>query len=213
MVHIYVAGSPYSIAEVAQQLAWLGGVLRRSGNEGFTCCTPHMDVLSAETHNFRSESTKVIHFSLHYSLEAMAQPRHSNGSCWVDMFKNPVMMKGYPIPRRPMTNTGLELSLGLLSALINGARLANFGGTTILKGFSAMLATSAIVDDTVFWHYFFNPKGQYISYADKEVAQSGEFIHVPSDVVERSRHIVGWCEVAKSYAGKKHYKIASHHYI
>lgn len=146
-----------------------------------------------------------IQFNINYGLEAVTRPGLSNGHCWLDMFRDKVMVTGYPIPPRPKQDTGLEILLGLMAALINGTRLVDFGGTTFLKGFSAMFATSAILDKgaIILWHYFPNPEGQYISYADQSVSSSGKFIHVPLDVVERSCRIVGWCETVKSYTGKR----------
>ncbi|KAB5554733.1 hypothetical protein GE09DRAFT_1059012 [Coniochaeta sp. 2T2.1] len=117
------------------------------------------------------------------------------------MFRNPVIVKGYPIPRRAKSQTGLEMSLDSVATMTNAKRLVEFCGKTIIKGFSTMLVASAVVEDIVFWHHFFNPDGRFISYSDKAMSQSGTHCSVSFDVVEKSRHIVGWCEEVRCFAG------------
>jgi hypothetical protein len=201
-LYLVIMGSPYCTSELAEQLVWLAGALRSSPSEGIAYCTPKFKAVSESDHKHAMAAD--AYFSIHYEAVPLTYTEPTSGSCWRSMFRNPVIVKGYPIPRRARPNTGLEISLGTMAAMTNATRLFEFCGTSFLKGFSAMLATSAIAEDLVIWHYLFNPNGKYISYSDPTVSELGKLISVPSDVVEKSRHIVGWCEDVKCYAGKAH---------
>ncbi|PVH82276.1 hypothetical protein DL98DRAFT_415128 [Cadophora sp. DSE1049] len=192
-VNIVATGNSYSISEIGEQLAWLGAALRSSPNEqGVTYCKPI-----------------VTEFSLNIckiAFEFQAQSPNSSihgGGCWRNLFHNPVVVLGYPIPRRSRPNSGLEVSLDLLSILTNARRMVNFRGRTFLKGFSTMLAATEIVEDVVLWHMFFNADGTHISYGDVRVPRGKggeESLRVPNP--DAKRHILGWCANVKNYAGK-----------
>lgn len=117
-----------------------------------------------------------------------------------------MIVTGFPIPRRPETNTGLEAPLDMMAALTNARRVVNFSGLTFVKGFSAMLAAVRVVGNVVLWHLFFNPDRDYISYEDPRVPRLSQAQNCPSGItvgaIERGRHIVGWCDTIKNYAGQ-----------
>lgn len=128
------------------------------------------------------------------------------GNCWRGMFRNPVIVRGYPILRRPMADTGvdmvdagLEIPLEMVAALTNCRRVVRFADTTFVKGFAAMLAAVRIVGNVVFWHLCYNPRGEYVSYEDHRVRRGLQELSM--HVLEKSRHIVGWSDNIRNCAG------------
>jgi hypothetical protein len=113
-----------------------------------------------------------------------------------------VIVAGYPIPRRPIANSGLEISLGLMAKLANARRLVEFCGRTFVKGFSTMLTAMKVVENIVFWHLFYNESGCHISYSDPRVPRKLGTQSLAIKSPETKRHILGWCERIKNYAGK-----------
>ncbi|UNI19547.1 hypothetical protein JDV02_005727 [Purpureocillium takamizusanense] len=68
-----------------------------------------------------------------------------------------------------------------------------------------MLAFVRVVGDVIFWHLCYNAKGEYISYEDHRVPRlsqlHAETKHLAMDTLERSRHIVGWSDDVRNFAG------------
>src|SRR5204863_6528443 len=71
----------------------------------------------------------------------------SNGQCWHNLFRNPLVVKGYPILRRSQPLTGLETSLKIIIALTQARFVTTFGGKIFIKGFPTMLIPTAIGGD------------------------------------------------------------------
>ena len=127
-----------------------------------------------------------------------------NGQCWEHLFRNPVVVTGYPIPRRPQSSTGLEISSSLMMALCQARTVTIFDGKPFIKGFCTMLAPTKHEEHVVTWHVLTNEDGDHISYADpraQNLSRDGSDSIGIFDV-EVSRHIIGWCASAKSYAGR-----------
>ncbi|KAL6849042.1 hypothetical protein ACO1O0_008572 [Amphichorda felina] len=94
-----------------------------------------------------------------------------NGQCWHDIFKNPVIVKGYPIPQRPEWSTGLEIPLNMMAGLARSQRLDRFRDKLYIKGFSTMLVPTKQIGDVICWHMIYNKDGSRISYLDDNVDQ------------------------------------------
>ena len=162
-VMLSVFGNPYSIAEIGQQLAWLAGALRTSPfDHGVAFSTPSLSVLGS------IGTSEDVWFSITYD-PVVANPLVGDGCCWHSMFRNPVVISGFPIPHRPESlgeSSGLELSFDIMAAVMKSTRLVDFCGTTFLKGFSSMLAAVKASTDVVLWHHSCNSEGKYISCSD-----------------------------------------------
>ena len=128
-----------------------------------------------------------------------------NGSCWRGMFRNPVIVTGYPIPRRSEAEAGLEIPLDMVATLTNCRRLVKFNHTVFLKGFAAVLVAVRVVGDLVLWHLRYNPNGDYIACTDHGLAHQpplqGSAEALTIDTMEKSRHIVGWTDKVMNFAG------------
>lgn len=117
----------------------------------------------------------------------------SNGQCWHRMFDTPMLVKGFPIPQRPLMETGLEMTLPLMAALTRSPYINTFHSQTFLKGFSVMLVPTKVSrdKDIVYWHMVSSKHPeQRISYMDSHL----ETIYVSKTDLGRARHILGWCE-------------------
>jgi hypothetical protein len=122
------------------------------------------------------------------------------GQCWHNMFKNPVMVKGYPILTKHERGTGLEMPLNMIAELAGSKRANVFDGKVFIKGFSTMLIATKTTRDVLIWHYFYTRKGERISYLDHP-------LQVVDDIglfqLDTARHVVGWCSDCMYYAGKR----------
>lgn len=116
------------------------------------------------------------------------------------MFRNPLLVKGFPILRRPQPqlDTGLEMPLTMMSALANTRRIDEFNGEIFIKGFSTMLIPTDYSEGLIIWHWQYRTDGGHISYFDTCVPH----VSVKASEIEQSRNIVGWCSQADLFAGK-----------
>ena len=204
-LHVQATGISYSIVEVGELLAWLGAALQLSQEEGITYCVPLVDMSASGKESVMNPETPwQLQIRFHYNFEIESfNGRSGTGSCWRKLFRRPVVVKGYPIPRRSEVDTGLEVSLDIMVGLTNARRIVDFYGATFLKGFSALLIVTKLVGDVVRWHLFFNEDGHYISYSDPQVPRHQNSLrHLSSYALESSRHILGWCETIKNCSGK-----------
>ncbi|KAI1745785.1 hypothetical protein F4680DRAFT_403240 [Xylaria scruposa] len=192
-----------SLAEIGEQLAWLGATLRSSTREkGLVYCTPKIMNVSSNKATPQIENTALLPqlvYEIGFTIdEVETPPQRPNGQCWHDIFRNPVVVKGYPILRRATLNTGLEANLNVLAGLIRTQQVDHFKERFFLKGFSSMLIPTMRDGDTLHWHLFYNSDGSRISYLDNNVTDKGLNTN-PS--LESLRHILGWCSEAQFYGG------------
>ncbi|KAI3316579.1 hypothetical protein HD806DRAFT_517189 [Xylariaceae sp. AK1471] len=192
-----------SLAEIGEQLTWLGAALRSSTREkGLVYCTPTIFKVSTNNATLQIENMSLppqLVYEIGFTIdEVETPPQRPNGQCWHDIFRNPVVVKGYPIPRKDNSNTGLEVNLNILAGLTRTKRIDRFKERVFLKGFSTMLIPTMQNGDTLCWHLVYNNDGSRISYSDNNVAN--EAWNVCSSL-ESLRHVLGWCSEAQFYAG------------
>ncbi|KAK0717673.1 hypothetical protein B0T26DRAFT_645268, partial [Lasiosphaeria miniovina] len=129
----------------------------------------------------------------------------------MNLFRNPVLVEGYPILIRHNANTGLEISLDVMAKLANTRKISLFGGKILIKGFSTILVPTRRHLGFIFWHRVFNTDGSYLSFTDASVKKCLK--DYPKDLavseLEGSRHILGWCSNANNLTGSAdaNYKI------
>jgi hypothetical protein len=194
-----VTGLVETIVEVGELYGWMTAALRSSQTEKITAITPILEI-SAETNG---ES-----FQACFGQKS-SDCSHSVGQCWQDLFRNPVVVTGFPVRRRqPGQEPGLECSLSMLSGLLMARNMAVFCDRVFIKGFCTMLVPAKYSDGTVHWHVLFNEDGSRISFTDARVhGVVGDLDlrkHLTLSGIRSARHIVGWCEAARNYAGGSH---------
>ncbi|KAK7990856.1 hypothetical protein PG990_015136 [Apiospora arundinis] len=189
-LEVQVVGLADFVAEIGEQLSWMGAALQLSPSETqITECTPKTSLSKSS-----GDGPSDIHCKI--SFEAASYPKASGstkGQCWHRLFSRPVVANGFPIPRRPRPNTGLEMSLPLIAALSRARYVNSFRSKTVLKGFSTMLVPTGISEGVVYWHMMTSKHiDQRISYLDCDA----EVADVLKSEVASARHILGWCEEA-----------------
>ncbi|KAI0104994.1 hypothetical protein GGR51DRAFT_200467 [Nemania sp. FL0031] len=203
-----VMGTRQSLVDIAQQIVWLGAALRSSDFEdGVASCTPIiLNELKASTISttpeIRALPPRDIFFKVQFAMVKLVDETIP-GKCWHRMFKNPVMVNGYPILARNERELGLEIPLGIMGALVASKQVEVFEGMLFIKGFSAMLVSTKVISNnlnhhTVIWHYIFNPEGKKISYLEHNIGKDHDFT---LEDLKNARHIVGWCANTTYHAG------------
>ncbi|KAK0621822.1 hypothetical protein B0T17DRAFT_305457 [Bombardia bombarda] len=205
-------GSAYSIAEAGEVMAWLSAAVGSSPVDR----TISYHYPSCEIRDFwrplplAATSTKinkicVIENRSGDPLYNPWGPTDKRGECWFLLFRNPAMVEGYPVPRRPEPNTGMEMSLDTIALLANVRKLSNFGGRLMLKGFSTILIPTGSDDGVVYWHAVHNEDGEYISYCDPKAKEAARKYPKALSVgdLESSRHILGWCANVNNMTGAR----------
>lgn len=201
-----VTGIEDSIAEIGEQLAWLGSALRSSPHDSkISYCTPFLNSASVENASSLTLQaayiTKVSFFiDFRFVDEEHGGPPSPIGQCWHHLFRNPIVVTGFPIPYRSRQGTGLEIPLNVLAGLVQAKQIDVFGGRLFIKGFSSLLIPTEYIRDQgqMIWHLLYNSNGERISYLDGIEAHAG---HILLADLEMSRHIIGWCSDARCYAG------------
>jgi len=123
-----------------------------------------------------------------------------NGTCWHATFRNPVVVQGYSIRRRPHYGTGLEVPLSIMAGLLWTTHITEFFGKSYIKGLASMLVAVDHADVVCNWHHLHNLDGKGISYNEAGGTSVGQ---VPAHVLSTSPHIVGWCTKSSTLADKR----------
>ena len=211
---VHVLGTESLVVEVAEQLAWLGAALATSPFErGIAICTPRISWTSSLNSSGTNEGghgsgnqvenpITEARFDLSFHFDQL-DATDSNGQCWQKLFLNPVLVRGYPINRRPIGVKGLELSLDVMATLLQASRVTRFGATPFIKGFSALAVLTQKAKDVILWHLVVNEDiNERISYNDSRIPRSQNIEQVEDVALQNSRHILGWCSHVKSLTGK-----------
>ncbi|OJD31221.1 pfs domain protein [Diplodia corticola] len=150
------ASNEEAVVEVAQQFAWIASALRTSASDTTASfCTPYIRFLRD-----RYPYGTIPSYEIDFEVEAMKEPLdHVNGQCWHNLFKNPVIVRGFPIRIREKMETGLELPLNIMAGLAQARRVTTFGDRLFIKGFSTMLVPTRKVGDLMTWHLIYNSDG------------------------------------------------------
>jgi len=203
---VTAVGTGDSLAEIGQQFGWLGAALRSSRFEaGVATCSPF--VRSTRLENTASPAQPcepmplfeifcVIDFEMN---EPATSGEGGPGQCWHNMFRNPVIVSGYPILTKHERELGLEMPLNMIAGLAGSERANKFNGKVFIKGFSTMLIATKITRDLLIWHYLYNSEGERISYFDHTLRSVDDISLLQLDT---ARHVVGWCSDCMYYAGK-----------
>ncbi|KAJ5100555.1 hypothetical protein N7456_006607 [Penicillium angulare] len=205
-LQIETIGSAYSVTEVGELLSWLGSALRTSPYlDQIAYCRPRVSRFQTIVHNHENSKHQYaaeITAEISCTIEKKKAPSGINGDCWHGLFRNCVVVEGYPIPRRTEDDAanGLEIPLGMMASLAQAKYVNTFLGTPILKGFSSMLVPTGVHDNAISWHLVHNKNGDRISYLDSTVTPAKGLV---AGRLSQTRHILGWCSDARYLAGTK----------
>ena len=174
-------------------LAWLGCACRASSKElEIECWVPSV---------LEEDNGSVC--SLHFAAKTMKEPPQADSACWRQIFKNPTIAKGYPIPHREGNEQhGLEIPLKMAAVLGYAQFATEFAGQYLLKGpCSALVAVAQSTLSTV-WHYVVNTNLERMTYQQPlaEAKSLSKGVANP-DCFRTSRHFVGWSSKMEVRAG------------
>jgi len=196
------------VSEIAEQLGWLAATMRSSPvSQGMVTGRPRVEDLNVRT-DHEGAPTAMVEGScriVFYFQEAAEICNSVDGFCWGPLFNSPILVVGYPIPRRPEPNTGLEMSLNTMAYLVRSQQVVQWGTRVIMKGFSSLLVATMASSSIIVWHLLKSRiSGERVSYIDSRLEELD--IRTSQDVslrmIEGARHIVGWCASATDFCGK-----------
>ena len=205
-IHVQVSGTRGSIIEVGEQIAWLGAALRSSPYDSIAYCRPRIEDGSWTVKQHQKsrcdpeqEKMKVLRINFSFDPKNLSADGQSHGRCWYGLFRNPVVVPGFPILERDSDQYGLELPLNIIAGILQVKRAHIFEDVLFIKGYSVMLVPSKQSDGVLVWHLFYNADGSRISYLDNKLPPLKD---VGFWNLQASRHIVGWCSNANNCAGE-----------
>ena len=205
-VVVEVVGIPGFAAEVAEQLAWMGAAMSQSQSwEGLVICKPSMKGTDYDPSRYKDKTAgsstdlPTARWNIGFEFTPCKLSPGLSGQCWHAMFRKPVVVHGFPIPRRPEPKTGLEIPLNMMAALSGTQLVDTFASKSFIKGFSSMLVPTKKADGVVFWHFLQKSTPiRRMSYLDCSLEHAA--VTIPE--LEASRHLVGWCQECSFTAGK-----------
>jgi hypothetical protein len=210
-VRVNARGTEFSLADIGEQFAWLGAALRSSPYDNqMAHSIPQIITLNTySTSHTKSRGIPALHFKLNFLIEDLDHGCHEakrNGSCWHSLFKNAVVVRGYPILARMREEKGLEIPLNMMAALGQTPRITEFGGDLVMKGFSTMFVPTKRIGDSVLWHFLFNEDGSRMSYlcATNHYPNQGSISMVDISSLVHTRNFLGWTSSVTNCIGEHH---------
>lgn len=182
------------IVDTIQQLAWMGAALRNSADGQVQYCEPKLEQVSKAG---RGEPT-----DLHITFE-LSSLSEEDQSCWLPLFADPVIARGFPVPERKNGERGLEIPLEIMAALGGARHVTEFEGGLVMKGFSAMFVPVERHYQSIQWHLIRRSDEQRVLYRDvsKECPSRAMLEEVDHESLENSRAFLGWWRSAETHLG------------
>lgn len=213
MWYISVTGSPYSVSEIGEQIGWLSSALQSSsGHHGPVACTPSVNDLQMHVQDEGSHGQMVVgSCNLSLNLETTETPEPSSGFCWGRLFCDPVLVRGYPILRRTQPNTGLEMSLANMAAIVGSQQVVQWNERIIIKGFNMLMIATLAAADIIVWHLLISEQPEErISYIDPrlDTLDNGATKGISLRMLEERRHVIGWCSKVTDLCGMRFFTVS-----
>ncbi|KAF1962385.1 hypothetical protein CC80DRAFT_400140, partial [Byssothecium circinans] len=166
-----------------------------------TYCSPLVRKLETGVTLSNDQTTATCYID--FVLEKHQEQKASSGQCWHALFRNAVIAQGFPVPVKAEKNTGMEIPLNILAALVRAHRIQEFGGNFFIKVFSALLVLTKYAADVAVWHLLYNQNGEHLSYTSPKVVAAISAVPQPVQLhsLQSARHVVGWCSKVSCFAG------------
>ncbi|KAI1021931.1 hypothetical protein LB504_007514 [Fusarium proliferatum] len=203
---ISARGGHYAVSEVGEQLAWLASVFRAHKHTGFTSMMPRVKLFSATASKDDSGNKTAVmgNCSFYFTIGSETAHNLTQGSCWEQLFGSLNIVRGYPILRRSVPKSGLELSLRYAASIVGSSEVVQWDKRLVIKGFNMLMVATKVTVDVVVWHLLVSEKPEErISYVDPRLDHID--IRYSEEMslrhIEGKRHIVGWCTKATGLCG------------
>ena len=159
---IVARGDQTALTELCEQLAWLGAALRPSSMSAGVCLsTPTLLDVRKDKPTFSSIPTITV--CLGFNMDSCV-PTSLGGTCWHALFRNPVVVTGFPILARPNNEQGLELPFDVMTTLAESRFATHYDATLILKGLFTMLIPTRRTERTITWHFLSSTGAKRLPY-------------------------------------------------
>ena len=180
------------IVSAVSQLAWMGTALQTSANGRVQYCEPKLEAVSMTT------LAEPVGFNVTF---VTSSPDDRDQSCWLPLFSNPVIARGFGIPEREDGEQGLEVPLEIMAALGGARHVSEYEGGLVLKGYSAMFVPISCQQSSVQWHLICASGEERIPYREASVqcpnrALVGQLNH---EKLSTTRTFLGWWKEAQTH--------------
>lgn len=186
------SGIPDIVVGIVQQLAWMGAALRTSADGQVQYCEPKLEQVS------NASSGKPAAFRIIFKMSSLSEEDHS---CWLPLFANPVIARGFPIPERKNGEQGIELPLEIMAALGGARHAMDFEGGLVLKGYSTFFIPIERYQDSVQWHLICATGENRVSFAEvsTQCPDRALFEDLRHDELGTMRTFLGVWKVAETH--------------
>lgn len=184
-------GTTEMLVELAQQLAWIGAVLRSS---------PYDEKLAYCKAVIQSSGSDIPCFAITFQSERL---HPTENPCWLPLFCGASIARDFPIPDR-QDEMGLEIPLEIMMGIAGVRHAVEYGGGVVMKGFSIMFVPMKRNGNRVQWHLISSPNcDTRLSYRDvlDRCQDRASLNEVDLGSLRTTRAIVGWCSAASSLLG------------
>lgn len=202
---ISARGGYCAVSEVGEQIAWLASVFQK--HTRFVSIMPCVtDVSATAIKNNSGRTTAVMgNCSFSFSTRPATAYNPTQGFCWERLFGSLSIVRGYPILRRSMPKSGLEVPLRYAASIVGSSEVVQWDKRLVIKGFNMLMVATQVTADVMVWHLLVSEKPEErIPYLDPRL----HHIDIrPSDemslrYIEGKRHTVGWCTKATDFCGE-----------
>ena len=201
-MEIKATGSLPEIAEIFEQILWMGSSMRCGSvkNVLFRCfCMIGQAIRAPVTFPDGHHIPEIYQINVTYSVAEDTDTTPNVGHCWQNLFQYPVIAMGFPIALRVTPIPGLEMNLGTMVSLSHSQHIGKFDDMIVIKGHSTMFTLSQRENGSCLWRVANNLDGSFTSYSD--IIDAGEFPHLSLHEIKQDRHFVGWCSQSSYGAG------------
>jgi hypothetical protein len=185
---VEIFGSKEFATSISQILAWIGAAFRVS-----------------ETAEVQYSEALITQTSLEsFAIDFVQTPLvEAEKICWLPLFYNPVIAKGFPIPKRDNQELGIEIPVSMMTALSGAEDAVEYGVGLILKGFSNMLVPVKRQRSSVQWHLVSNMDGRRMKYSEvkKRCPKRLSLDEFGHDELFKTRAFLAWWKASESYLG------------
>jgi hypothetical protein len=207
LVSITIKSGRYLVTDIAEQLAWLAATLQLSPrNNEFWDVKPGITQISVRDDFGKNGDLVRGNCRIVFAYDtASGVLRYTNGSCWLRLFADSILVRGYPTLCRPIHDSGLEISLKAMAYLMRSTQVVQYEHRLLMKGFHSLLIATYIESGVVLWHAVANDRAdERISYFDSRVDEL-DISHENAPTLrglETARHFIGWCSEAVDLCGE-----------
>ncbi|KIV91960.1 hypothetical protein PV10_06446 [Exophiala mesophila] len=189
-------GLGHAVAEVIEELAWLGAACREhSVADQLGMCFIDVQYLSSVE----------PHIAVTYSLKDLkpATGHATDSSCWHALFRNSVVVQGYPIKRRTQNQQGLEMPMELMLGLGLTDTVTVYNRGLVIDGLQSMFVPVGRTKDSIQWHYIHSELDECIMYsrADEVCPDRLREDRLDESALGIGRNFVGWTTKAELLFG------------